>query len=103
MHKTLITKNENNPILRIIEGILDISLFFKFNKSKMCSWLHEWNILNFLKYRFFHFLLKSFLVIIDYFHFNKILKIIINFYNKLHIIIKDLIINLIKDTLFLIN
>lgn len=103
LHKMLTTKNENNPTLRIIEGALDISLFFKFNKSNMCSWLHEWNILDFIMYRIIHFLLKIFLVIIDYFHFNKILEFIKNFNYKLHIITKNLIINLMKDILFLIN
>ena len=103
MFSTNSNKNENNPTLRIIEGALDISLFFKFNKSNMCSWLDEWNILAFIKYRIFHFLLKILLVIIDYFHFNKILEVIKNFNNKLNIIAKNLIINLMKDILFLIN
>ena len=102
-HKMLTTKNENDPTLRIIEGALDISLFFRFNKSNMCSWLHEWNITDFMKYRIFNFLLKVLLIIFDYFYFNKIVEVIKNFNNKLRIISKNLIINLMKDTLFLIN
>jgi hypothetical protein len=89
-------KNEINIYTRILEGILDINKFFTTgNKTIMCSYIDEWNILDFGIFRLRELCWIIFLIILDMIlyvnknipnsiknshHFAKLKTIFYNFY-----------------------
>ena len=47
-------KNEPTNIYRILEGILEIHIFFVSGcKTNICSFVNEWNIIDYLQHCFF--------------------------------------------------
>lgn len=53
---TLTIRGEVNPHYRILEGVVETAKFFNEGKSYLCSWIHNWNILDFFMFRVFHLL-----------------------------------------------
>lgn len=71
IHKMFITSNEKNPYGRILNGMIDCYEFFKRNmginnKSHFCSYVNDWNTLDFLLLRVKHIGLIIILYIIDF-------------------------------------
>ncbi len=74
LHKMIVIHNEKNPFGRILHGIIDCYEFFRKgfgnnNKTQFCSYVNDWNTIDFIMLR----IKKIFLIIIVYFiYYSKI-------------------------------
>lgn len=50
----LITNGEINAQYRVIEGVVETAKFMNEGKSSICSWLHDWNFIDFFMFRLCH-------------------------------------------------
>ena len=69
-------KNEKSNIHRIMEGILEIHIFFmKNSKTDMCSFTDEWDIINYIKhFIFIHSMNLGFIILHKLYILNKIIR-----------------------------
>lgn len=58
-------KNEKNVYSRLLQGVVDIDEFFNKDKSDMCSYVNNWNIIDYGLYRSNSFMNIVILFIID--------------------------------------
>ena len=64
--KTLVTRNEENPHYRIMQGAADTSAFFVEKNSTMCSWVSQWSIAKYGIHRSYFILSTIIALIIRY-------------------------------------
>lgn len=51
VYRMIYIKNEKNIYPRLFEGMIDTHRFFEGEKSNMCSYVNDWNIINIIMYR----------------------------------------------------
>ena len=61
-------KNENGNFHRLLTGMLDVHLFFiKKTSTQMCSFINEWNLIDFFHHRIKKYLVENIILLVVYF------------------------------------
>lgn len=82
----LSVKNEKSNIHRVMEGIVEANIFFKYNlNTSMCSFIDKWNIFDIFFYYVFITIIHIFILILNKFYIcNKLIMKSIS-HNKINI------------------
>lgn len=91
-------KNETNSYSRILSGILDINKFILTNNNtSLCSYIDDWNLIDYLQYHLTAYLMFISLLILDFFKYIDINIPSYFFKNKYYILFKSITYNMYKD------
>lgn len=94
----LITNGEINAQYRVIEGVVETVKFINEGKSSICSWLNDWNFIDFLMFRLCHLVMILFTLFIDVIRNIQIPRVLQN--NVLYKSIQQFSYHLINDYVF---
>ena len=64
--KCLLTANENNPTQRIVEGLQECCKFLNNEKSYLCTWVDDWNMVSYTVFRLQFLIAYTMVILIEY-------------------------------------